>query len=231
MLNAIIFDVNDTLTFSTWKNGLDDFILACLNEYSKIDPTEFRKINTKIKKNISKKDKKDKYYSDWMTFTINEYSDYLGLNLDVKEKTRILNKIDHYITENTHTLTGTYKLLERLHNDYPLYVITNSSKRVRKALKKLKLDKFFKDIFISEESGRIKENGEIFKDFIQTTKLDPNKCLMIGDKLKSDGKCKTVGMLFCLVDKDNKSQMGDYDFKVNSIDEVYSVINKLNKLV
>ena len=71
---------------------------------------------------------------------------------------------------------------------YPLYVVTNGvGATQRKRLKASGLDKYFRDIFISEEAGSQKPQKEFFEYcFAHIKEAGPEEMMVIGDSLTSD---------------------------------------------
>lgn len=80
------------------------------------------------------------------------------------------------------------EILEYLSKKYDLYVVTNGVASTQyNRLKLLDLNKYFKDIFISEEIGYQKPKIEFFDYcFKHIDHFDKNKTLIIGDSLTSD---------------------------------------------
>ncbi len=228
MLKNLIFDVEGTLILSKWQIGLDDAIRINLKNYGDIDLSKFNAISKEIDEIIDAHKKQNEFYSDWLELTIDQFSGGLGLDLTHDEKIKIANEIDTYIVKNTILLDDVFDVLDNLYGKFNLYVITDGGLRNRKVLKKLGLNRFFTDIFTSEELKANKGSGKIFKSFINITNSNPSECLMVGDKVDSDGKCKLAGILFCLIDREEKNFSGNYDFKIKNLSEIFSIINKIS---
>ncbi|WP_455716325.1 YjjG family noncanonical pyrimidine nucleotidase [Anaerosporobacter sp.] len=79
-------------------------------------------------------------------------------------------------------------LVETLHSDYTLSIVTNGLTSVQeKRIKKSVISKYFKDIIISEEIGVAKPNPKIFEHALNNIgHSDKSKVLMVGDSLTSD---------------------------------------------
>ena len=80
------------------------------------------------------------------------------------------------------------KLLESLHEDYKLSIVTNGLKDVQNnRIRKSIIAKYFEDIVISEEVNVSKPDPKIFELALNNIKhADKRKVLMIGDSLTSD---------------------------------------------
>ncbi len=227
MLKALLFDVNNTLATGHWKQGLNELIFAQLGIRGHLDKAKFDEINTQVDSLIKEKDKSDTYYSDWMSLRLDKLAEGLGFNIDQKFKGQILKAIDNYIIDNTDEMDGASGIIEELSKRYRLYVITNGSGRINGVLEKLKIRKFFKGVFISGEILSIKETGGLFDVLIKETKLDPKECLMIGDKLTSDGSCMAFGIRFCFIDRKGQNPESGYDVKINNLSEIDYAIHHL----
>lgn len=82
------------------------------------------------------------------------------------------------------------KLVESLHKDYRLTIITNGLKDVQdKRIRKSAIAKYFEDIVISEEVKVSKPNPKIFELALNNINhTDKSKVLIVGDSLTSDIK-------------------------------------------
>ncbi|ADL53001.1 YjjG family noncanonical pyrimidine nucleotidase [Clostridium cellulovorans] len=82
----------------------------------------------------------------------------------------------------------TLGLIESLHKDYKLTIVTNGLTDVQKnRIKKSTIAKYFQDIVISEEIKVAKPDPKIFQHALDNIKhTDKSKVLMVGDSLTSD---------------------------------------------
>ncbi|MGE5630684.1 MAG: YjjG family noncanonical pyrimidine nucleotidase [Caulobacteraceae bacterium] len=80
------------------------------------------------------------------------------------------------------------ELIERLHKDYKLIMITNGLTVVQeKRIKKSAIAQYFEDIVISEEVKVSKPDSRIFELALNNIKhTDKSKVLIVGDSLTSD---------------------------------------------
>ncbi len=80
------------------------------------------------------------------------------------------------------------KLVESLHKDYRLTIITNGLSNVQdNRIKKSTIAKYFEDIVVSEEVEVSKPDPRIFEHTLNNIKhTDKSKVLMVGDSLTSD---------------------------------------------
>lgn len=81
-------------------------------------------------------------------------------------------------------------MLERLSKKTACYLATNAKDSTKediiKALKRVKLDKFLKDIFCFRELGVAKPSNAYFSAIISKLGLKLEDIVMVGDNLKSD---------------------------------------------
>lgn len=95
-----------------------------------------------------------------------------------------LNSLPNY----ARWIDGAKELIEELYRDYYLIMMTNGVKRAQEQkIKNLGLDKYFKHIIISDDTGFSKPDIRIF-EYMENLSGQKNKCemLMIGDSLSSD---------------------------------------------
>lgn len=80
-----------------------------------------------------------------------------------------------------------HETLEYLQKKYNLYVITNGFNEVQfTKLKNSELDKYFLQIFTSENAGAQKPNPIIFEHAVAEANANKDESIMIGDDLKVD---------------------------------------------
>ncbi|MEH7462680.1 HAD-IA family hydrolase [Bacillus thuringiensis] len=79
-------------------------------------------------------------------------------------------------------------LIESLHKDYRLSIITNGLKDVQdNRIRKSTIAKYFEDIVVSEDVNVSKPDAKIFEHALNNLKhTDKGKVLMVGDSLTSD---------------------------------------------
>jgi len=85
--------------------------------------------------------------------------------------------------------------LEELKGKWELGLIANQPKTTKDYLRKTGLAKYFKVIVLSEEVGFSKPNSRIFLHALATANCQPEKALMVGDRLDNDvAPAKSLGM-------------------------------------
>jgi putative hydrolase of the HAD superfamily len=77
-------------------------------------------------------------------------------------------------------------VLEQLHSNYQLAVVSNFDGRLRMILEHLGISKFFKHVFVSSEIGADKPDPEIFRRALKFAGFGPTEVLHAGDDPKRD---------------------------------------------
>lgn len=92
------------------------------------------------------------------------------------------------MTTQTELFPGTLDILEQLQNKgYKLHIITNGFKEVQHdKLVNTGLQKYFTDVYISEDIKSPKPSREIFEHSIKSSNARKKESLMIGDSWESD---------------------------------------------
>ena len=172
------FDRNSALTFEKIfeLNNLDIDLNAFLEVYVPIN-LQYWKLYREEK--IDKKNLKFARLND--AFKV----------LEVEVSTRVIHKLsDNYITHLStfnHLFPGTIELLEYLHPNYQLHIITNGFKEVQHGkLNQSNIDHYFQTVTNSEMVGVKKPNPRIFNHALQMAKATTEESLMIGDNLEAD---------------------------------------------
>jgi putative hydrolase of the HAD superfamily len=209
-INHIFFDLDHTLwDFETNSDIAFDAIFKKNNV--KVDLQKFlnyyRGINQKYWKlyreeKISKEDLREGRLKD--TFA--------------KIKYNVSNDIINYLAidyidvlpNNNMLFEGTYEILDYLHPNYELHIITNGFNEVQfKKLENSGLSKYFDKIITSEEAGVKKPNPHIFQFALNKANAVSNESIMIGDNWEADIMgAKNVGfdVIFCNFNKEPVSE-------------------------
>jgi len=104
-------------------------------------------------------------------------------------------------------LPGAETALRELSRKYKLYIASNGTKSVqRPRLESAGIEKYFEDIFISEDMGADKPARAFFdRAFARIPGFDPRKAMIVGDSLTSDIQGGiNVGIATCWVNPGHK---------------------------
>ncbi|KOS68308.1 HAD family hydrolase [Lysinibacillus contaminans] len=134
-----------------------------------------------------------------------------------------------YLQEAHYFVEGAYDVIAQLAKDYDLYVVSNGKTTTQnKRLIDADLAKYFKGIFISEQTGYQKPMIEFF-DYVFTRidGLDKNKTLIVGDSLTSDIKGGLrAGIDTCwfnIRDIDNTSDIQPH-YEIKKLNELHMLL-------
>lgn len=122
-------------------------------------------------------------------------------------------------------------VIQTLSQDYQLYIVTNGVSQTQYSrMKESGLDIYFKDIFVSEDTGYQKPMKEYFDYCFQRIKnLNLNKTLIIGDSLSSDIQGGiNVGIDTCWYNPDhleNTKQL-PITYTISDLRELYTILTE-----
>ena len=128
-------------------------------------------------------------------------------------------------------LPGALETVERLSGKYKLYLATNGTKTVQtKRIQQAGLEKYFRNIFISQDIGVEKPSAAYFQGcFAQIPSFDPKKAMIVGDSLTSDIQGGiNAGIATCWVNPNNKvSATVQPDYQIGSITQLETLLETL----
>lgn len=181
----IIFDADDTLfdfkksEKEAFKNTMDEFNLAYDESYHfKI----YKDINTALWKDFELGIiPQEKINQERFKLFSNALSIEFNTDKFATSYIRHLGNASFLYEEST-------KLIENLHKDYILFIVTNGLKEVQNnRIKKSSIAKYFKNIIISDEVQVAKPNPKIFEYALNSIANTYSKeILVVGDSLSSD---------------------------------------------
>ena len=224
MLKNVIFDIGDTLVdVSSWKNNLPEVLSDYLFHKYNIDNKNFNLAFNSAMLEVNKEQKIDPHIDK-----VNAVGHLLveKLGLDYEYEQDIKDFVRSFRNSNWGMLDNSKELLSRLSEEYKLFVITNARvENINEIMEVFSIKEYFKSIVISEDSGTTKDDGGLFRVFLQRTGLVPEECIMVGNDLVRDGKSMQFGIPFCFVDRKNDFVGGNYTFKITKLDELYNILN------
>lgn len=92
-----------------------------------------------------------------------------------------------YLPMFNHLYDGAVEILEYLHPNYHLHIITNGFAEVQqRKIQQSGLQSFFKTVTNSETAGVKKPNPQIFHRALNLAKAEVTESIMIGDSLEAD---------------------------------------------
>ncbi|HAF27935.1 MAG TPA: noncanonical pyrimidine nucleotidase, YjjG family [Bacteroidales bacterium] len=119
-----------------------------------------------------------------------------------------------------------HETLEYLHQKYNLYIITNGFNEVQfTKLKNSDLDKYFLEVFTSEDAGAQKPNPIIFQHALKNVNAHINESIMIGDDLQVDVLgAKNIGLDQVFFNPDNISHSESITHEISSLKELQEIL-------
>ena len=184
---VIIFDADETL-FDFKKSEREAFKNTMLEFNIEYDENyhlkEYSDVNTAIWKEFEeglitqKKLKVERF---------KRLSDKLNIKFD---ETLFAKSYMKHLSHASFLYDDSIELLESLHKNHRLIIITNGLKDVQDGrIRKSIVAKYFEDIVVSEEVNVAKPDPKIFEISLNDIKyMDKSKVLMVGDSLTSDIK-------------------------------------------
>ncbi len=214
-LDGTLFDINAVEEF-VLKEVLNYYSLefsdSILKEYSKINEQLWKEFEigrlTKSQVRLKRFEILIQKYFKKSEININDLADYY---FDLFSKTVI-------------AFDGVSDILEKLKNNYELYVISNGSTDVQYyKLDKLNFTNYFKKIFLSEEIGYAKPNKLFFENVYKSLNKPPkDTVLVIGDSISADiNGGFDFGFDTCYV---GSGSCDNATFKISHITELTNII-------
>lgn len=113
----------------------------------------------------------------------------------------------------------TLESLESLKKDYKLVLISNTDPfSINSVLEKYDMKKYFDEISLSYETGKLKSDPELFTSIMKRLKLKKSDVVMVGDSIESDIKAaETAGIKAVLVDRRGTRE---YETKISNLNEL-----------
>lgn len=109
----------------------------------------------------------------------------LGIDFD---GTILEEMFENGVAKGAYAVDGAYELLDYLKDKYKLYIVSNGFRFVQESRLKIgNFEKYFDDVFVSEDIGIPKPAKEFFDYcFNKLEKPDKNDIILIGDSLSAD---------------------------------------------
>ncbi len=129
-------------------------------------------------------------------------------------------------------MDGAQEFMDVLVNQYDLYVVSNGTGFIQdRRLKESGLDKYFKDVFISEYVGHDKPSKDFFDHcFAQISDFTKENTILIGDSLTSDIKGgNNAGIRTIWFHPETVTNHSEIhpDYEVHALSEIPDVLKQL----
>lgn len=181
---GLLLDIDNTLYNynSTHDYALGKVIEYCINNFNVIEHTIIHAYNTARKKIHIKLSDTASSHNRLLYFQ--EMLELLNIN-PLKYSFIIYNIYWDNFLKYIKPFNGVYKLLDKYQNKICLVTDLTAHIQYRK-IKKLKLERYCKNIVTSEEVGKEKPHPYIFISALQKLNLQMSEVCMIGDNFKKD---------------------------------------------
>ncbi|MBD1373243.1 noncanonical pyrimidine nucleotidase, YjjG family [Hazenella sp. IB182357] len=138
-------------------------------------------------------------------------------------------KYRHFLEKGHELMEGAFELISNLHHHHDLYIVTNGVSTTQyKRLRSAKLDHFFKDIFVSEDTGYQKPMKAFFDYvFARIPHFSDKKGLIIGDSLTADIKGgQQAGLDTCWFNPSRKHNETTIHptYEIHHLEELYPIL-------
>jgi len=183
----IIFDADDTL-FDFKKAEKEAFKSTMLEFNIEYDEDYHLKEYSNINADIWKEFEKGLITQEKLKVErFKRFSEKLKIEFDEIE---FANSYTKNLSFASFLYDDSIELIENLHKDYRLTIITNGLTEVQhKRVRNSVIGKYFEEVVISEEVGAAKPDIKIFEHALSKINYtDKRKVLMVGDSLSSDIK-------------------------------------------
>lgn len=233
MIKYIFFDLGDTLV---------DTSVSRRASYFRLDSVLPDKLVTD--ELVSKWEREsckifDYYYKKGEFYTIKslqvmslknvllEYS----INLTDRKLVDIVSECWRYLINNCPVYEDVIPTLSRLVRDgYELGLITDGDEEnVVGILKKHNFGNMFKTKIISSVVKRYKPDILLFERALEKAQCVPEEAIYVGDSVKDIYGAKKLGMITIIIDRNRKREKTEEiqsDFSIDSLEQLYKIINK-----
>ena len=226
---TLLFDVDDTLLDfgAAEKTALRLLFEDQKTAFTSDIEADYKRINQGLWRSFEEgKLARDEVVNSRFFLLFKEYGQLVdGVLLERKYRS--------YLEDGHQLVAGAWQLISELHNQFDLYIVTNGvSKTQDKRLRDSGLLPFFKNIFVSEDTGFQKPMKEFFDYvFARIPNLSVDRCLIIGDSLSSDIKGgQLAGLNTCWFNPELKPNTTDIipTYQIQTLAELYQIL-KLDK--
>lgn len=223
---TLLFDVDDTLLDF---GATEDAALIKLFKDQQLTLTteikeHYKKLNSRLWKAYEDGEmERDVVVNTRFSILFEQY----GLQVD---GVALENNYRKYLSEGHFLVNGAVELIQQLSKQFDLYIVTNGESQTQyKRLNDSGLYPYFKNIFVSEDTGFQKPMKEFF-DFVfsKIEDFDLESTLIIGDSLSADitGGFR-AGIDTCWVNLKKKENHTNIitTYEINNLNELYEILN------
>lgn len=150
----------------------------------------------------------------------------LGIDYD---GTIIEERFENGVAQGAYAVDGAYDLLDYLHKKYDLYIVSNGFRFVQESRMKIgDFNKYFKDVFVSEDVGVQKPGIEFFEYCFDKMGNPPKEeTILIGDSLSADikgGNIYNIDTIWFNKNGDTPDEAIVPTYTVDSLSEIKNIL-------
>ncbi|HOI18489.1 MAG TPA: HAD family hydrolase [Candidatus Woesearchaeota archaeon] len=187
-IKAVIFDFDNTLEyFVSAEIKSENKVLRAIALEAKLPYNKFRKVFDKTKKGFLLEGKTPAFFSRtlWVKKALDTLNSHISLRRIIYFERLFWSELEN----NVRLYSDAKDILEYLYRKVPLGLVSDSDGKKEykiKRVKKLKIDRFFKTIVTSDDTGFNKPDKSVFILCAKKLKIKPNNCLVVGDNPYAD---------------------------------------------
>ena len=186
MVKTILFDIDETIL--DFKACEKKALAAALKDHGVSATDEmissYSSINNKMWKKLERKEITRE------RLRIERFAEFFSLYDISADPERFADSYMTHLSQTGVFIKGARNVLKQLRRKFNLYAVTNGYIQTQRGrIEAAGLNKFFKDVFISEEIGNVKPEVAFFvKATAKIPNFDKSTCVLVGDSLTSDIK-------------------------------------------
>lgn len=223
MIKAVLIDIDDTIfDFEKCsKNAFKKTLKKLDLSYKEKDFSFFNKVNDIL---WTKQKLGELNINQVFIERSNMMSKYFGLDI---EKEIFNNLFVEFLYDEIEMIDEVEGLLSYLSDKYQIFAASNGVYDMQvNRIKKSNLDKYFKDIFVSDKIGFEKPDKRFFQKIMNITKFSNDDLIMIGDSIKSDiigAKNSNIKSIY--FNKENKKNSDEnFTYQVKNLSEIKKIL-------
>lgn len=223
MIKAVLIDIDDTIfDFEKCsKNAFKKTLKKLDLSYKEKDFSYFNKVNDIL---WTKQKLGNINIEEVFIERSNMMSKYFGLDI---EKEIFNNLFVEFLYDEIEMIDEVEGLLSYLSDKYQIFAASNGVYDMQvNRIKKSNLDKYFKDIFVSDKIGFEKPDKRFFQKIMNITKFSNDDLIMIGDSIKSDiigAKNSNIKSIY--FNKENKKNSDkNFTYQVKNLSEIKKIL-------
>jgi putative hydrolase of the HAD superfamily len=224
MIKAVIFDLDNTLIdFMKMKRiAVEEAVDAMIDSGLKIKKKQALKQLYKIYYDVGLEN--PKIFQKFLKKTTGE--------IDYKALAYAITAYRRARTGFLHPYPGAESTLTKLKSMGLKLAIVSDAPKLKAWLRlvSMRIDHFFDIVVALEDTGRLKPSRLPFRAALKKLNLQPEECMMIGDRPEKDMKgARALGIQTCLARYGaEKNPRGKWDFEIKDITGLVKVVEKIN---